>query len=230
MSTPAGWYPDPAGTPQQRWWDGVQWTDQLAGGVPTGPAAYQQQRYVAAPLKAPDGTSPHTIWAWLIAVTVAAQGLLVIPILVTYSQVMPRLMSVAAEMGTSSTASSAYMREMMGVYGQLFGSSFGYIALSWLLVGASILFAGLDWRELKARGVPQPFHWAYAFFAFVGASVFVYLIGRTVVLRRRTGNGGGGPLWVVIAITVAGTIGAIVWSSFLVGSMVAQMAPLITDR
>jgi len=26
---PAGWYPDPAGSPQQRWWDGSQWSDML---------------------------------------------------------------------------------------------------------------------------------------------------------------------------------------------------------
>jgi len=26
---PAGWYPDPAGSPQQRWWDGRQWSDSL---------------------------------------------------------------------------------------------------------------------------------------------------------------------------------------------------------
>ncbi|MBF8194028.1 DUF2510 domain-containing protein, partial [Nonomuraea sp. K274] len=25
--TPAGWYPDPYGDPQLRWWDGDQWTD-----------------------------------------------------------------------------------------------------------------------------------------------------------------------------------------------------------
>lgn len=26
MTSPAGWYPDPAGLPQHRWWDGFQWT------------------------------------------------------------------------------------------------------------------------------------------------------------------------------------------------------------
>ncbi|NRQ33891.1 DUF2510 domain-containing protein [Nonomuraea sp. NN258] len=27
--TPAGWYPDPYGEPQLRWWDGAQWTDAI---------------------------------------------------------------------------------------------------------------------------------------------------------------------------------------------------------
>lgn len=35
--TPAGWYPDPNGTQQQRYWDGSQWTEHYA--APSGGAA-----------------------------------------------------------------------------------------------------------------------------------------------------------------------------------------------
>ncbi|MEU8401118.1 DUF2510 domain-containing protein [Nonomuraea sp. NPDC048892] len=34
--TPAGWYPDPYGEPQLRWWDGSQWTDALHAQEPPG--------------------------------------------------------------------------------------------------------------------------------------------------------------------------------------------------
>jgi len=36
----AGWYPDPAGSPAHRWWDGARWTDQLQ---PADPAAGARQ-------------------------------------------------------------------------------------------------------------------------------------------------------------------------------------------
>ena len=32
MSTPAGWYPDPTGRHQNRWFDGEDWTDSVADG------------------------------------------------------------------------------------------------------------------------------------------------------------------------------------------------------
>ena len=53
--TPAGWYPDPNGGPQQRYWDGARWTEHYAAPA-TGyaPAAPAQK----APVKPP----PSTWW------------------------------------------------------------------------------------------------------------------------------------------------------------------------
>ncbi|MDF5757245.1 DUF2510 domain-containing protein [Spongiactinospora sp. TRM90649] len=52
--TPAGWYPDPYGSPNLRWWDGNQWTDAthaLESPPQPGPATGPQQGF---------GTGPHS--------------------------------------------------------------------------------------------------------------------------------------------------------------------------
>jgi hypothetical protein len=65
--TPAGWYPDPYGEPQLRWWDGSQWTDathaqeQGPGGRPQQPSSGPQTQPQApsqAPGQAPPGQAP----------------------------------------------------------------------------------------------------------------------------------------------------------------------------
>ena len=36
---PAGWYPDPEGKPQSRYWDGDSWTEQVGPLLPQAQAA-----------------------------------------------------------------------------------------------------------------------------------------------------------------------------------------------
>ena len=64
---------------------------------------------------------------------------------------------------------------------------------------------------LRRRGVAAPFHWAWSFFALVNGGLAVYMIGRAVVLKRRTVSGGWPPLWVWIGTTALGFVITIVW-------------------
>lgn len=68
--------------------------------------------------------------------------------------------------------------------------------LGWLLYGALIGCAVWDYRRLTRLGFVRPFHWAWAFL-----SIAVYVIGRSVVVRKQSGRGLA-PIWVMIAVTV----------------------------
>jgi hypothetical protein len=163
-SIPAGWYQDPSNASLKRWWDGTQWTEQVSAPYVQG----EQQR-------APEGTEVQTPWIWL-NVLLPVLGL--IPL---FFMDFSSLFRQALEDPTG----------MSSLQGQLaFYTSPAAIVstvLGWLLVGVTILFAYLDWRELKRRGVPAPFHWAFAFLGLAGFGV-VYPIGRSVVVKRRTGR------------------------------------------
>ena len=186
-ATPAaGWYPDPAGTPRTRWWDGSRWTENYsapaapvattpwsspAGGATSGgaPAAYpSMQPYGAVPaLKAPEGTSPSTPFVWLIALLPVISLALAIAQLVTIDEL------VATTLDADGTSITPFDLLNYGV--------------SLLLAAATVLFAFFDARTLAARGVPRPFHWAWSFFAFLFYPL--YLFGRAIVINRRTGSG-----------------------------------------
>lgn len=152
----------------------------------------------AAPLRAPEGTDPSTVWIWLILVIPVLQFLPVF--VIDWEAVI-----VASLTDTTGVGASAAL------------FSPGYIALiavGWIGTALLIGFAFLDWRELKRRGVPQPFHWAWMFLV-LAVSYAVYPIGRAVVANRRTGRGLG-VMWITIATLVAGLIAGIALTAVLV--------------
>ena len=140
----------------------------------------------AAALRAPEGTDPYTLWIWMILAIPVVQSL---PILfIDWSSVIDA--SLADPTG-------------LGAYSFLFSPAYlVLIAVGWTGTGLMFWFAYLDWRELKRRGVPQPFHWAWIFLT-LAVSYAVYTIGRSVVVKRRTGHGSA-PMWITIATIVAG--------------------------
>jgi hypothetical protein len=45
---PAGWYRDPLGLPQVRWWNGMSWTNRIEDIRPEVPLATQQRELISA--------------------------------------------------------------------------------------------------------------------------------------------------------------------------------------
>ncbi|WP_277959532.1 hypothetical protein [Frigoribacterium faeni] len=81
-----------------------------------------------------------------------------------------------------------------GVYQSPFTPGYlAYLGIGLLVYALTVVFAWLDHRALTARGIVKPFPWPWAFLTVV------YVVGRSVVVKRRTG-GGLAPLWLFIAV------------------------------
>ena len=129
----------------------------------------------------------------------------------------------------------SYIRE--SVYAELYADPFaspsmaGVVLtavssiLSIVLCAATVLFAFLDWRALRARGIERPFHWAWSFFVLAIGSGLVYIIGRSVIVRRHTGKGLA-PLWAAIAVTVVTWIVVSIWVVMLLTSVFSLVQEL----
>lgn len=194
MNAPAGWYPDPSDASAQRWWDGTQWTTHSS---PAAPAAPQYAPQYGAPQYAPQygansvppkvAADTNTLWIWIaIAVSVVPLVSLLLFDWSGYAAAMTRLRddpTVVADL------MQWQLRSLM------------ISVLGWVAAAAYIVLSWLDWRELRRRGIPAPFHWAWSFLGLL-----VYTIGRTVVLKRRTVSGGWPPLWALIAVSVISII------------------------
>jgi hypothetical protein len=190
-NTPAGWYPDPHDVTRGRYWDGYAWTDLYHTPGQPFPAG-------AAP-KAPPGTDWNTPWIWLIVLL----------------PVLPLVLMLFIPWGSAFDVDLANpYTSMSGTLGLVLSPFYwSSILLSYAVYGFSVFFAYRDMKELNARGVPRPFHWAFAF--IYGA---VYAIGRSVVVARRTGQGHA-PIWAEVGVLLLGIVVTFVITAMMLSGM-----------
>ena len=206
-NVPAGWYPDPAGSPQQRWWDGSHWSQTTQATPTANPYASTTNPY--APMQpygavqpyapagshygaqqAPEGTNPTTVWAWLIAFW---------PLIGFINTAIT--FAFGNSFANAPISYSAPTPDVLATYGVSF--------IAWV---AFALIAYADYRELVNRMVPRPFHWAFAIIPFP----IVYVIGRSVVVYSRTRRGLA-PLFVWIGASVLNfvvSVGIAFWIAY----------------
>lgn len=162
----AGWYDDPAGTGQKRWWDGTRWSEHLHD------PSLEVYGVVAKPVVGA-GTPVYNAFIWVIVL---------LPLLST-AAIVPFDMA-------------GYMLGSMSGVPAFDGSYLLISLLGWAIYLVTPLLAYFDWKRLGRDGYERPFHWAWAFL-----TAPVYIIGRSVIARRRSGRGLL-PIWVLIAVAV----------------------------
>ena len=145
----AGWYPDPAGLPRSRWWDGAQWTEHLHD-----PSL---ETYGVAPAAVVrPGTPAYTPYIWAI-VLLPIFSLLVLITMDPMSQAFR-----IDDRGMPETSLAMIVLELLG----------------WGIYAATVVLAYLDYARLKRVGFARPFHWAWAFLSsgvyVIGRSVIVH--------------------------------------------------------
>jgi hypothetical protein len=247
---PPGWYADPDDAGVHRWWNGSQWTDARqpaqpaapaqsaapavppvpplpvpAAAAPPAPAPMAAPAYPAAPTAypayptasvAPAVAEPRDIptntpWIWLVVLL----PLLNLPFLFLLDWRGFLVDNINASIASPSTAWTA---SFTGITLLLTG-------LGYLIIALQALFAWLDWRTLRARGIVKPFHWAWIFFTLV-ISNGVYVIGRGVVLRRQTGTGLL-PIWIWIAVNVLSLIVGISFAVWMINEVFALIPGIV---
>lgn len=176
-----GWFPDPSGGAGARWWDGQTWTQHVSDSVPQVAAASIEPRRVSP------GTPRYTPHIWII-VAIPVVWILLVLFLNTngyriYSALAPSVGPLA-----DYTGPGILLLQQLSI---------------WLVYGLSVMFAFFDRRVLLRRGFDRPFHWAWS---FLGS--YVYVIGRSIIVRRRS-DGGLVPMWLALGILVVLAAGAI---------------------
>jgi hypothetical protein len=204
--TPPGWYPDGRDIGNQRWWDGTQWTEHV------------QRPYQAGGMipRAAEGTSPNTPYIWWIVAIFAAQLVAGLAYMVTIDW-NGYMISVMESARSSSP-------DPFAMYSYIFTPGyFVLILMSILVYGGTVLLAYLDVKALRDRGIERPFPWPLAFIPS-SYGTLVYVIGRSVVAKRRTGTGLA-PMWVLIAVFVLAIILSTIVAFAIVATTMGSIDP-----
>lgn len=184
---PPGWYPDPSGSGRRRWWNGLAWTVAMQDSEMLGGPASGAVLQPAVPSSTP--LNPWPVW-----------GIALMP-LVSLLQLV--LIDWPAVVTAIARAAAAHLPIPQPPPGILLVEVIGVVAL-----GLTVAFAVLDWWMLRQRGIVRPFLWAW-----VILSPLVYLIGRAVVLNRRTRRSARGAVWGYLLTSVVAGVAPSVYLS-----------------
>ncbi len=226
--TPPGWYPDPSGSGQLRWWDGNAWTgnawnppaqggaSQPGAGQPGAawPAAARPAQYggpgqyagPVQPAPRPEisrGTPVYNPFIWLVTLL----PVITLIILLLWNPVFHVRYAGARRVPVLDPSSFSVPYFLL-------------IATGWLIYGVSVLLSYLDWQKLQRDGVVRPFHWAWA---FLGAGV--YVVGRSVIVHKVAPQRGLAPVWALIGLFAVSFILVAVKVSMIV-STIAKALPM----
>lgn len=192
-TTPPGWYPDPSFPQRMRWWDGVQWTPHLA---PATAQTMPVQRVLIS-----NQTPVYNPFIWAITLL----PLVTLLVMLTWQ---PEFRIITTRQGTTTV-------DPTSIY------SPGYFLLQgvgFVTYGLSVFFAFLDRQRLANSGVIRPFHWAWCFL-----SPTVYIIGRTVIVRKVALGRGLAPIWAMIGTYIVSLIVVGIWMANFMSQIYSQI-------
>ncbi len=210
---PAGWYPDPMGLPQRRWWNSSSWTQHV---TPEHKNASERQEAAArqeASTSQAVVDTPQTAHAYIpMAVNTPVQ----------FRQPEgPRASGTAAVwmiavMPAIQLAAVLVLILVLEDFGRFIQVAVAFVFFLWTAVLASH-----DKRRLLTLG-----HRKAATPWWLLLSPLAYLIARTLCVREQGGHGSA-PMWVYILLS---TIPAVVAISLLVGADVFRILLLAATR